>query len=203
MNEKKLKEAAESFLKRYPGGFDNPVMVEISKKHKPEKMYALAKNTFDRNNFKNIEKFSEDLIRFISRASVVSVFEKTRFRDFMKNCSYQEKEQLADSLRELIHGDQEKAFLLFYDLLAPYKLAKWTLITSCAAYYSPHTEAFIKPTTVKKAIALFELENLKYTPMINYEFYDQYREALQKMKEIVNITQDCLAFGGIIMLTTE
>ncbi|MDA3939002.1 MAG: hypothetical protein PF693_06815 [Spirochaetia bacterium] len=38
MNLDKLKKAESDFLKTYPGGFTNPQMMELSKKHKPEKM---------------------------------------------------------------------------------------------------------------------------------------------------------------------
>lgn len=52
MNLKKLKEAEEAFFNRYPGGFENPEMVEIGKKHKMDKMIAFAQEGFVRRNFK-------------------------------------------------------------------------------------------------------------------------------------------------------
>jgi hypothetical protein len=46
MNRIKLKEAEEKFYMRYPGGFSDPRMLEIVKKHKLKKMRKLAQHSF-------------------------------------------------------------------------------------------------------------------------------------------------------------
>lgn len=203
MNKKKLKQAREAFLRRYPLGFQSREMEEMGKKHKAEQLYALASETFNPDNFKKKEKFIGDLVKFVSRVSVVSVFEKTKFRDFMKNALPDERDQLMDALYEFIHGNGEKGVILYNDVLGKYKLAKWTILTACLAYYRPKDEVFIKPTTVKKAISLFELDDISYSPKISYDFYTAYREKVREMKKVVSLTDDSLAFGGFIMLSED
>jgi hypothetical protein len=51
MNLDKLKQAEEVFLHRYPGGFDNPEIITTrNRKHKPDKMIALAQESFSKEN---------------------------------------------------------------------------------------------------------------------------------------------------------
>ena len=42
MNKVKLKEAENNFIIRFPGGFSNPQMLELTKKHKVENEMAAA-----------------------------------------------------------------------------------------------------------------------------------------------------------------
>jgi hypothetical protein len=46
MNLKRLKQAEEDFFHQYPGGFDDPEMIEIRKKHKLDKMIEMAQDAF-------------------------------------------------------------------------------------------------------------------------------------------------------------
>ncbi len=50
MNNAKLKAAEAEFMERYPGGFSNPRMLEIAKKHKVEKMKQMAQDSFAPNH---------------------------------------------------------------------------------------------------------------------------------------------------------
>jgi len=67
MNLKKLKQAEEAFLNQYPGGFDNPEMVAIRKKHNVDKMIAFAQDSFSKRNFKLPDLIVENMIKVISR----------------------------------------------------------------------------------------------------------------------------------------
>jgi len=53
MNRTKLKEAEARFFRNYPGGFSNPLMLEIAKKHKVEKMNKLAQESLAIEQFEN------------------------------------------------------------------------------------------------------------------------------------------------------
>jgi hypothetical protein len=47
MNLSKLSQAEQAFLRRYPGGFDNPEIIATrAKKHKPDQMQAFARDSF-------------------------------------------------------------------------------------------------------------------------------------------------------------
>ena len=76
MNLKKLKQAEEAFFNRYPGGFENPEMMEIGKKHKMDKMITFAQEGFVRRNFKLPNLIVDSMIKVVSRSSMVSLFEK-------------------------------------------------------------------------------------------------------------------------------
>lgn len=79
MNRSKLKEAEERFLKRYPGGFSDPMMLEIAKKHKVEKMNKLAQDSFSTENFENPEGIVNSMKKIIGQSSMVSVLKSRNF----------------------------------------------------------------------------------------------------------------------------
>jgi len=49
-------------------------------------------------------------------------------------------------------------------------------LTVIPAYYYPNKEVFIKPTTVKNIIEIFELEGLQYKATPSYDFYKNIRK---------------------------
>jgi hypothetical protein len=145
----------------------------------------------------------ESMAKIVSQSSLVSVFEKPRFRDLTKALYSDEKELLSLGLKEFLHGNQGFGFDLMCDLLNEYKLAKWTLLTVCPIYYRPNTEVFIKPTTTKWVIAHFELNDLKYSPKPTYEFYRAYRDQINRMKAETGASLQVgnAAFTGFLMMT--
>jgi len=205
VNRTKLKEAEARFFMRYPGGFSDPLMLEIAKKHKVEKMNKLAQDSFVIENFENPSKIVDLMGKIVSQSSMVSLFEKPKFRDLVKAISDDEKEHLSHGLKEFLHGDQDFGFNLMTSLLKEYKLAKWTLLTVCPIYYRPRIEVFIKPTTVKGVIEYFELEGLKYSPNPTFEFYRAYREQINQIKKEVDpsLQLDNGSFCGFLMMSIE
>lgn len=205
MNGIKLKEAEERFFMRYPGGFSDPRMIEIVKKHKIEKMRKLAQDSFSFEQFERPGNIVESMLKVVSRSSMISVFEKPKFKDLVNFLNDDEKERLSTGLREFLHGNQEFGFMLMSELLSEYKLGKWSLMTICQVYFNPGVEVFIKPTTTKGIIQYFELEGLKYDPKPTYKFYEAYREQINSMKRAVNVTlqDDNAAFCGFLMMAME
>lgn len=205
MNLKKLKQAEEAFLNQYPGGFDNPEMVSIRKKHNVDKMIAFAQDSFSKGNFKLPNLIVENMIKVISRSSVISVFEKPKFRDFAHSLPPKDKKLLASGLEELLHGKEQQGFEIMLDVLKSGKLAKWSLMTNCQTYYRPQVDIFIKPTTVKGVIEFFELKDLQYKPTPTWAFYDAYRSAFNEMKSKVNaaLSPTNAAFSGFLMISME
>jgi len=205
MNKTKLKEAEEKFNIMYPGGFSNPEMLAIAKKHKIEKMHQLAKESFAVEQFEDDDKIVEAIGKIVSKSSLVSVFEKVKFRDLLPAFNENEKERLSKGLREFLYGDQELGFELMTGLLEEYKMAKWPILTVCPYYFRPDTEVLIKPTTVKGTIEYFELEGVKYSPRPNFEFYRGYRDQINKMKKALGLSADSDngAFCGFLMMSLE
>lgn len=205
MNKVKLKAAEENFIIRFPGGFSNPEMLELAKKHKVEKMTKMAQNSFAVEQFESADNIIDSMGKIVAQSSLISIFEKPKFRDLVKVLSDGEKERLAYGLKEFFHGDQAFGFGLMTELFREYKLAKWPLVTVYPIYYRPNVEVFIKPTTAKGIIEYFELTGLKYNSSPSFEFYKAFREQIMQMKQEVHasLQVDNAAFCGFLMMTLE
>ena len=205
MNTQKLKEAEKAFLEIYPLGFDSPEMVEIIKKHRMDKLVKFAHESFAPDALEHVQETADNMIKLVSRSSMVSVFEKPKFRDAVLAMAREEKEFLAESLAMLLHGDEAQGFHQMLDILTKYNLAKWTLITVFSCYYYPETDLLFKPTTVKNVVKHFELEDLLYKPRPSYDFFVEYRAAIADMKAQVNksLSPSNAAFSGFLMMAME
>lgn len=203
MNYDKLKEAEAKFFMQYPGGFSNPIMLDIAKRHKVEKMTKLAKDSFSIEQFDQPETVVEAMIKVVSQSSMVSVFEKPKFRDAVRVMSGMEKERIVMGLKEFLHGNQELGFNLITNTLAEYKIAKWPVITIFGVYYNPAVEVFVKPTTAKGIIDHFEFEGLKYGAKPTYSFYKAYRGKINTLKKGVDpsLQKDNAGFCGFLMVS--
>ena len=203
MNLNKLKQAEEAFLNRYPGGFDNPEMVEIGKKHKMDKMITLAHACFDKNNFDQPELIVNNMIKVVSRSSMVSVFEKPKFRDYVISLTPVSKQMLSQGLYALFYENEQMGFEMILDILKNGKLAKWSLMTICQIYFRPDFDVFIKPTTTKWVIQFLELDHLLYKPTPTWAFYEDYRTVINEMKSKVDpsLSRYNAVFTGFLMMS--
>jgi hypothetical protein len=199
----RLKKAQADFFDRFPGGFDNPELIRIRKHHRLERMFATAQDIFAESNFKFPELIVENTIKIVIQSSLISRFEKPKFRDFAYALLPKEKDRFAKSLEELLHGNEQTGFETLGEMLQTWKLAKWSLMTICQAYYYPQTEVFVKPTTTKNIIRYFELNDLHYYPTPTWDFYEQYRATINEMKTIVDLSlsPNSIAFTGFLMRT--
>ena len=203
MNLKRLKQAEAEFLARYPGGFNHPDMVTIGKKHNVGNMTEQAKELLSKKSFKKTGPVLDSLIKIVSSSSMVSMFEKHKFRDYVNGLDRDEREALAMGFQLLLHGKQQRGFEIVIDILARGKLAKWSLITICPNYMKPLYEVFVKPTTAKNVIKYLELENLDYKPRPSWAFYEEFRRQILAMKEKVDpsISPSNAAFTGFLMMS--
>jgi len=136
MNLAKLKWAEELFLRTYPGGFSHPEMQAIAKKHKMDRMISLSHEMFAKKNFRDPPEIIESMIKVVSRSSMVSIFEKPKFRDFARALEPKHKNALASGLKDQLHGDTEKGFNKVLNIMQIGKMAKWSLISICPVYRS-------------------------------------------------------------------
>ena len=203
MNLKRLKQAEAEFLARYPGGFNHPDMITIGKKHNVGKMTEQAKELLSKKSFQKTGPVLDSLIKIVSRSSMVSMFEKPKFRDYVNGLDRDEREALAMGFQLLLHGKQQRGFDIIIDILARGKLAKWSLVTICPTYMKPLDEGFVKPTTAKNVIKYLELENLDYKPRPSWAFYEEFRRQILAMKEKVDpsISPSNAAFTGFLMMS--
>jgi hypothetical protein len=204
MNLGKLIRSEEVFLQRYPGGFDNPEIIAIrNRKHNVDKMIAFAQQSFVKRNFKFPDQIVQNIIKLVSRSSVISVFEKPRFRDFLESFSPDDRGWLTRGVEELLHGNEQTGFEAILNMLKSGKLAKWSLMTVCQTYFHPQRDVLVKPTTVKGIIDYFELNDLQYKPAPTWAFYDAYRSAIHEMKSKVHpsLSPSNAAFSWFLLLS--
>jgi hypothetical protein len=205
LNERKLQVAASNFCAQYPGGFEHPEMLKIGKKHRMDKMIEFAQAAFSKKKCRDIEETADNMIKAVSRSSMVSMFEKPRFKEFVNRMSINEKAFLVNALSRMLHGKQQLGFEAMVDLLKTEKLAKWSLVSIIPAYYAPNEEVFVKPTTAKGVIEYFEVSDLVYKPTPSWDFYQGYRTLINAAKQRVdkNLSPSNAAFSGFLMMAMK
>ncbi len=203
MNLKKLKAAEAYFFSLYPDGFDDPEMLKVAKKHRLGKMSEKVHDYFRPGAFDDPFGVVENMAKIISASSMISLFDKPKFKNACALMRSEEKELLALGLGEMLHGVQANGFEMMVEILAERKLAKWPLMTIIPVYYAPLKEIFVKPTTTKAVLKSFEIEGLLYKPRPSYEFYAHYKKVLETMKKHVDPSLSKVsnaAFTGFLMM---
>ena len=203
MNLRKLRDAETLFLHRYPGGFEDEDLQPILRRHNVGRLTEFAATALAPGRFARQAQVLDDIVRLVSRSSMVSMFEKPKFRDWVGGLSRPSREQLADAYRRLLHDDPPGGFEDLVAQLAEAGLAKWTLLTVCLFYYRPQQDVFVKPNTTKDVIRRFELEGLSYRPRPSWAFYTAYRSSIEEMKAAVHpsLSPSNAAFTGFLMMT--
>jgi len=204
VNVERLREAEFLFLDRYPGGFEAEELKPVLKRHNVGRLSEFAAEALAKPRFDRQAQVLDDIVRIVSRSSMVSVFEKPRFRDFVNKSSRDDRARLAATFKRLLHGDQARGFGDLVELLAEAGLAKWSLVTLCPYQYRPTREVFVKPTTTKNVIRRFELDHLTYRPRPTWDFYAAYRDAIDRMKAEVSpgLSPNNAAFTGFLMMSS-
>jgi hypothetical protein len=203
MNLEKLKRAEHFFMTRYPGGFSNPDMIAIGKKHKVEQITSFCQESFSKKKFRDTDDTLDNMFKVVSRSSMVSVFEKPKFKDFVKSLEPKHKNLIVSGLKEQLYGDERKGFEKVLEVMKIGKMAKWSLISVWPLYFRPQEEVFVKPTTAKKAITHFELKDLIYKPQPSWAFYEGFRSTINEMKTKVDptLSPNNAAFTGFLMMS--
>lgn len=202
MNYEKLRIAEAHFLQSYPGGFADPELNKVAKRHKMDRMIEFAGTALAKTEFEKPNAFLENMVKLVSRSSMVSLFEKPKFRDAIADMNSDERQALAEGYRKLFHGGQATGFREVVDILSRHKVAKWSLVTIPLVYFKPQKEVFVKPTTAKNIINKLELD-LVYKPQPTWEFYKGYRAAIVDMKKRVHpsLAPNNAAMTGFLMMT--
>lgn len=202
MNLEKLHEAEVSFLMRYPGGFDDPEMQGIRKKHNVDKLVGFARENLGRDKCMNADHVCETVERIVSRSSMVSRFEKPPFKRFIETLEYDARVQFAKAMEQRLHGRKQQGFETLVEMLSRYQLAKWSVVSVVPFYYAPRREAFVKPTTAKGVIKLLEVDDLHYHAKPSWDFYKGYQALLaQVQKEVApSLSPNNAALSGFLMM---
>ena len=205
MNLEKLKDVETEFLLQYPSGFQDAKFFPTMKKFDPSKLEIFTKENLKKSNFSNPNLVVDAFFKIIQKSTLVSLFDKLKFRDMKDSLTSYEKDILSIELFELIHGNQKNGFEGLVEFLAQYSLAKWTIISVVLYYNNRQKEYFVKPTTTKNVIKYFEIKDLVYKPTPSFEFYDSYKKVLNEIKKNVDksLHPDNAAFTGFLRIGME
>jgi hypothetical protein len=205
LNKLQLVQLQSTFLLEYPLGFADPKMQIILKKHPLQKLTDFAHLNFSANANANVHISTQNMATIISRSSMVSMFEKPKFKRFINALNEYDKAFLVDSLLEFLHGNQQRGFEGMLQVLATEQLAKWSLISVIPAYYALDHEVFVKPTTTKNVLRHFNITDLTYKPTPSWDFYQRYRDLINEAKTHVHssVKPNNPAFCGFLMMTTK
>ncbi len=201
MKKSVLKAAEKHFLREYPGGFNHPEMLEIGKKHRIDLLQEFAQESFAKAQFEQPKEVVAALAKLVSRSSMISMFEKPKFRDFAKSLKGSDKERLADAVFELLHGSEKTGFESLVGELKKGKLAKWPLATVVQSSYQPKKGVFVKPTTAKMICEKLDL-GLEYKSTPTWDFYRKFRKAIEEMKAQTSkdLAHNNPAYCGFLMM---
>ena len=200
----KLFELQGDFFARFPDGFDDPEMVKIGKKHNVSRLSEQAQEMFAESKFGMPESIVQNMILLIKRSSMISMFDKPKFRDAVGSISPSERELLADGLYELLHGKKEQGFDQILEQLVALKLGRWSLISAVPYYFDMKENWFIKPNTTKSILKYFEMDKeLVYKPRPSYEFYRDYSQFLTDLRDEADpkLSPSNAAFTGFLMMS--
>lgn len=202
LNRQKLLQAEARFLARYPGGFEDPGLAAVRKKHNVGRLVDFARDNLGRGCFNRPAQVADSVLKLVSRSSMVSRFEKPRLRDFIACLNGREQEAFALAMEKRLYGrSKNQGFDELVGMLQPFGLAKWSVVSAVPFYLAPQAEAFVKPTTAKGIIANLEVQGLEYLPTPTWAFYQGYRRLLREVRATVSpaLSPNYAALTGFLM----
>lgn len=202
----KLHELQGDFFARYAEGFMDPEMVKIGKKHNVGKVTDFAQESFAETQFGKPEFIIKSLTQVISKSSMISMFDKPKFRDAVLTLSPKERDALTDAVFELLHGNEQQGFEQILDQLVTLKLGRWSLMSALPFYFEPQKNWFIKPNTTKSILKYFEVDRqMVYKPRPSYAFYQEYSDFLTELRDESDprLSPSNAAFTGFLMMTIK
>ncbi len=203
MNLEKLWEAEAAFFQAYPQGFADPAIEAIRRKHNVDRLIRYTQENLTRVNCNNPEFVADTFWKVISRSSMVSHFEKPRFRDFLDALGSADKRALAFAVEQRLYGRKQQGFERILEMLAHHRIAKWSVISALPSYFAPRREVFVKPTTVKRILTALEVEDLHYRATPSWSFYRGFRALMADVRRQVSpkLSPSNAALTGFLMMS--
>jgi len=186
-------QAVDSFLARFPQGFDDPAFIGDGKTT-GERLYKwaahefyeerLGKGTFGYLLKNDLPKLVQEIERCVGKVNLLSIYEASAFRDALKIESA--ARMFAQRLFDLLESEE-----ITEDVFVPYaesvcslpaergRVATWTVATIIPYLAQPHRHMFLKPETTKNAADALGFE-LNYRSEPNWLTYS----SLLRMAEI-------------------
>ncbi len=187
-----------AFLRQFPEGLNDETWIELGKKHNMKKVYEIYDTVLSEPNMKKLIKekkyktICEEATNIIKKATIVSVFEKIAFQNFIANEPIHE--EFSKGLYQLLYNFNEESFENMVEILLTYKgnknsnACKWPVITGFVSLRN-EDQVFVKPTTVKK-IGDFLKVDIEYKSRPNFNTYNKIRNMVINFKKSSEICKD-------------
>jgi hypothetical protein len=165
----------ESFLRQFPGGFEDTRYVKFERAYKVAASELLKKtlSSGELNRLLSAGDHAEVCRRalaVISRTNLVLPNEK---RDLFDGLTGEGCALFSRAISDLLYGSSssQDRFERFAKVLEVVGTPKWTIATYFRFLAEPETEMFLKPEATKAAAAACGLE-LNYRPELNWRTYE-------------------------------
>ena len=171
-----LADMKESFLRRFPGGFEDPKYVKFERAYKVAAS-DLLKQTLASEDLNRLlsggyhAEVCRRAVAVISRTNLVLPTEQRDLRDGMTRTG---DSPFSRALADLLYGSSssQDRFERFWKMLEDIGAAKWTIATYFRFLAEPETQMFLKPEATKAAAAACGFE-LNYRPDLNWGTYER------------------------------
>lgn len=191
-----MNEADFAFLQKFPNGLEDDLWLSMGKKHNPDRITKALNEEFSKQKLKeqlqkkDYKTICETALKLLRRATVVSVFEKVAFTNYLAH--EEVHEDFSKALYNLYYKFSEESFKEFVLVLARYRkeknsnACKWTVVTFFLAFKEPDKYVFVKPTTTK-AIAVALKTDIDYSPYPTYSTYMKISDMIHNFRESSDI----------------
>lgn len=187
-----------AFLEQFPDGLNDVAWISLCKKHQ-NNLDKQLKEYYNKDNFKKLlkqkkyDEICEISLKFVRRASVISVFEKVALANYMTHTEIHKDFSIA--LFDFLHDFNKENFEKFALILARFRsekncnVAKWTVLSFFIAFFDRNKYVFVKPTTTKK-IANALNTDICYNSYPTYETYMNVYNMIYDFKNKSDICKD-------------
>lgn len=186
------------FLTLFPDGFEDEEWNNLGKKHDPSKIFRVFENELSKKELKRLlkekdyEEICEVTSKLIKKATIVSVFEKVAFSNFIAK---ETTEDFCVALYNFLYNYNEDTFEEFVSILAKHKhsknanAAKWPIVSFLKAYQDPNNFIILKPNTVKAVAKALEFD-IGYQTKPNYQTYNNVIEMVRQYQDNSSVCKD-------------
>jgi hypothetical protein len=178
----------ESFLRQFPGGFEDAKYVKFERAYKVAAS-DLLKKTLSAEELNRLLKAGDHsevcrrALAVVSRTNLVSPSEKM---DLQNGLTGEGLVQFSRALADLLYGSSssQDRFERFAKMLEGIGAAKWTIATYFRFLAEPETEMFLKAEATKAAAEACGIE-LNYRPDLNWQTYQSLLAVAASLREAI------------------
>ncbi|TLG72943.1 hypothetical protein [Culicoidibacter larvae] len=197
--QKNVDRIEHKFLQIFPEGLSGDDWNNAGKRHNPDKIFEIFQTELTKEALEltldsgDYEETIDAITAAVRRVSVISVFEKFAFKNYI---AHQEIHgPFLEALYQFMYNFNEESFDGLVSVLLRYRHekntnpAKWPVVSFFKAYADPDNYVFVKPNTVKGEARVMEWD-IQYKSMPNYQTYMQVMEMVKAFRKHSTLCQN-------------